>query len=187
MNEKQSRLLRLSVTALVMLAELAHLAWEHFNGGVLSHHILQRADLPAISNWWGTLLLPALTWFLTGRILRRMALDSGGREATAKWAVRVAAGFVGALLYGLLLALTFTLYYETISFYLFLGMFLAALLIPVYRAEYVLGFILGMTFTFGAVLPTIVASLVAAVSAALHFVVRLIIRFGARNFQNALS
>gem|GEM_PF-5307569 len=29
----------------------ALLTYEHFNGGVQSHHLLDRRDLPAISNW----------------------------------------------------------------------------------------------------------------------------------------
>ena len=59
----------------------------------------------------------------------------------------VVAGFVGALLFGILLSVSFTNDYETIASYLFRGMFLLALLLPVYRAECVLGFVLGMTFT----------------------------------------
>ena len=55
---------RRTITVLVALAELGHLAWEHFHGGVVSHHLLNRADLPAISNAWGAVFLPALAWFL---------------------------------------------------------------------------------------------------------------------------
>jgi hypothetical protein len=163
---------RLYFTALVVLFELAHLAWEHFNGGVRSNHVLDRSDLPAISNGWGALLLPVLTWFLTGRIQRRIALHSGGKEAVSKFPASVVVGFVGSLLFGILLSASFANGYETISSYLFLGMFVLALLLPVYRAECVLGFILGMTFTFGAVLPTVVGSIIAAVSAVIHFFVR---------------
>ncbi len=172
MSEQQLPRLRLYSTAVVALAELAHLAWEHFNGGVHSHHILNRSDLPAISNGWGALLLPALTWFLSGRIQRRVALHPGGTEAASQLPAGVIAGFIGSLLFGVLLAGSFTSGNETITSYLFLGMFLLALLLPVYRAECVLGFVLGMTFTFGAVLPTIVGSIIAAVSAVIHLYVR---------------
>ncbi len=33
---------------------------EYFNGGVVSHNLLAREDLPAISNWWGLLTVPLL-------------------------------------------------------------------------------------------------------------------------------
>lgn len=172
MSEQQLPRLRLYLTALVMLAELAHLTWEHINGGVQSHHILNRSDMPAISNWLGLLLLPALTWFLTGRMQRRLALHSGAQEAASKPYVSVIAGLVGSLLFGILLSISFTNDLETIAAYLFLGMFLLALLLPVYRAECVLGFILGMAFVFGAVIPTVVGSVIAALSAVIHLYVR---------------
>jgi hypothetical protein len=172
MSEQHRSQLRLYLTGFVMLAELAHLTWEHFNGGVIEHHILHRSDMPAISNWWGLLLLPALTWFLIGRIERRIALHSGGKEAASKLPVRVIAGFIGSLLFGILLSVSFARHYESIASYLFEGMPLLALLLPVYRAECVLGFVLGMTFTFGAVLPTVVASIIGAGSAVIHLFLR---------------
>jgi hypothetical protein len=162
----------LSLTALVMLAELAHLAWEHFHGGVVRHHLLHRADMPAISNGWGLILLPALTWLLVGRIQRRMALRSGGQGPTSSLPARVVAGFAASLVIGLLLSVSFTRHYESVASSLFLGILLLAVVVPVYRAEFVLGFVLGMTFTFGAVLPTVFASLIGAVSAAVHVLLR---------------
>ncbi len=78
--------------------------------------------------------------------------------------VGVIAGFVASLIFGILLSVSFTSGYETVSSYLFLGMILLAVLFPVYRAEYVLGFVLGMTFTFGAVLPTAIGTMIALVS-----------------------
>ena len=168
MSEQRRPQLRLYLTGLVLLLELAHLTWEHANGGVVSHHILHRSDMPAISNWWGVLLLPALTWFLTGRIQKRLDLDSAVKGATTTLAV----GFVGSLLLGILLAVSFTNHFESIALYLFQGMLLLAVLLPVYRAECVLGFVLGMAFTFGAVLPTIAGFIVAAVSAVIHRSIR---------------
>jgi hypothetical protein len=178
MSEKKLPRLRLYLFALVMLAELAHLTWEHFKGGVHSHHILNRSDMPAISNWWGILLLTALTWFLTDRIQRRIALHSGGEEAASKLPVSVVAGFSGSLLFGILLAVSFANNYEAVAEFLFFGMCLLALLLPIYRAECVLGFVFGMTFTFGAVLPTAIGSVVAAVSTAIQLLVYpFIVRF----------
>jgi uncharacterized membrane protein YeaQ/YmgE (transglycosylase-associated protein family) len=162
MSDQPLQRFRVPLTAVVLLAALANLAWEHFNGGVQSHHLLHRANLPAISNWWSVLLLPALTWFAVGRVQKRV---------TAGLPMSVVVGFVGALLYGGILAAAFTYDYPTVTSYMFQGMFLLALLLPVYRAECVLGFVLGMSITFGAVLPTVVACVVAAASAVIGFVV----------------
>lgn len=162
---------RLLLTALVSLAEFGILAWEHFHGGVISHHILNRSDLPEISNWWGALLLPALAWFLIGRAQRRVSFLYEEHGTSTKFPASVLAGFGGALLFSALLALSFTSGHENISSFMFQGMILLAVLLPVYRAECVLGFVLGMTFTFGAILPTAIGSLLAAISAAIHLFV----------------
>lgn len=177
MNQQQLHRTRILVTTLIVLAELLHLAWEFTQGGVKSHHLLNRADLPAISNGWGILLLPVLSWFLLGRIATRLLSQSTAPDKKSKLPLSILVGFVASLLYGVALAVAFTQQQEAIAAYLFLGMLWVAVLIPVYRPEYILGFILGMTFTFGAILPTIVASLVAVVSAILHFLVRRIIKF----------
>ena len=146
--------------------------WEHFHGGIRSHHFLNSADMPAISNAWGLLLLPALAWFLSAFIQKRIALISGTNDSPQKLPLSVIAGFVGSLLVGILLSISFTSGHETITEYVFMGVLLLALLLPVYRAECVLGFVLGMTFTFGAILPTVVASAIAAFSALVHLCVR---------------
>ena len=163
---------RLALTALVLLAELAHLAWQYFDGGVASHHILQRADLPAISNWWGAVLLPALTWFLSGRIVRRIATLGHDTGASARIPGAIQAGFVAALAFGVFLSIAFTLDYTSVSSTMFLGVLVLAMVLPLYRAECVLGFVLGMAFTFGAVLPTVIGSLIAAIAAFFSFGVR---------------
>ncbi len=71
------------------------------------------------------------------------------------------------------MALSFTLNRESdvISF-MFFGLPIVALLLPVFKPEYVLGFVLGLTYTFGPVLPLIIASGVAFISALVHLVLR---------------
>lgn len=165
--QKYSRI-RLWLTVAVALAECTHLGWEHFNGGVMSHHLLNRADLPSISNAWGLLLLPVLTWFLGGRALKRVSAAPSAKAAAPGLPASVIAGFAGALTLGILLSACFTYGYEAAASFLFFGMFVLALLLRVYRPECVLGFVLGMSFTFGAVLPTVIGSIIAAVSAAAH-------------------
>lgn len=162
---------RLALTALVLLAELAHLAWQHFDGGVVSHNLGNRADWPAISNWWGAAVLPAVTWFLTGRIARRIAAHprNPGAGAGARIPGAIAAGFLAALAFGVVLSLAFTFDYTAVSSTMFFGVLALALVLPLYRAENVLGFILGMAFTFGGVLPVLIGSLIAAIAAVFGF------------------
>ena len=84
----------------------------------------------------------------------------------------IVVGFAGSLLFGILLSASFTHGYETITEYLFMGVLLLALLLPVYRPECALGFVPSTTFTFAAILPMIVASVIAAFSALVYLCVR---------------
>lgn len=151
------------VVALLIVA--VHLGWEHTHGGVRSHHLLARADLPSVSNWWGLLVLPVLGWLASRSASRRAALDS---RATT----RSVAAFAGSLLVGAALSASFTMGYESASSAIFLAALAAGLVLPTYRAEYIFGFVCGMTFVLGAVLPTIAASIGAAISAVAHLLVR---------------
>ena len=176
MNEQQAKRIRIYLTVAVLLAEIGHLAWEHFHGGIASHHFLNRADMPAVSNAWGLLLLPTISWFLGGIALRRSIATAaavtinapGGQAEAAGLARGVFVGFFAGLLFGASLAATFSLGYQDVTSILFFGMLLLALVFRVYRAECVLGFVLGMTFTFGAILPALVASVTAVISAVAH-------------------
>lgn len=176
MNEQQAKRIRIYLTVAVLLAEIGHLAWEHFHGGIASHHFLNRADMPAVSNGWGLLLLPAISWFLVGIALRRSIATAaavtinapGGQAEAAGLARGVFVGFFAGLLFGVSLAATFSLGYQDVTSIFFFGMLLLALVFRVYRAQCVLGFVLGMTFTFGAILPALVASVVAVISAVAH-------------------
>ena len=160
---------RIYFTAVTALVCVAQLTWEFFNGGVVSHHILHRADLPAISNWWSLALVPALTWFLTGAIATRVAACDPIHITRLK--ITVFSGFTGSFLIGVALSVAFQTDHLNVASMLFQGMFLLALFVRVYRAEYLLGFVLAMMFTFGAVLPTAIGSMVAAVAAVAHLLI----------------
>jgi hypothetical protein len=162
---------RLGLTVGVFLAELSHLIWDYRHGGVPSHHLLNNPDWPAVSNWWGALLLPALTWMLLGPIMRRMAAPAPDAGARAPRLRGSGVLFGGALLFGILLSVAFTNAYDTLAATLFLGMLAATLVVPLYRAEWVLGFVFGMALTFGVVLPTVIGAVVAAVAALIQLVV----------------
>lgn len=149
---------RIALTLAVLLAEVTHLAFEHLQGGIVSHHLLARPDLPAVWNGWGLLLLPAMAWFVSGRVARRL-----DRQVDRRRVLR------GALVgFGAALSLAFVGGLENGAAAVLLSAFALGLLLPAYRAECLLGFVLAMTFVFGAVLPLLVGGVVATVSAFAH-------------------
>jgi hypothetical protein len=159
-------------TGIVTVGIWSLLIWNHYHGGVPSHHILHRKDLPEISNWWGGLLLPLLTLFLTYRIQKRLIRNNDNESTPLKFPIKSAYGFLFALSFGILLSVFFTLGYSNLSRYMIYGLFVLALFFPIYRAECLLGFVVGMTFTFGAVLPTAVGILFASIGVILYLYVR---------------
>jgi hypothetical protein len=165
---------RLILATSAFAAEVLHLGWEYTHGGVPAHHLLNNPELPAISNWWGLLVVPLLVWFLVGRIQRRAAtlVQTGSRE---RFRTLAQARFGAALLWGAALALAFSLGHPSVT-WIFFGAFAAAMVAHAYRAEYVLGSALGMTFTFGAVLPVLIASTIAACSFAAHLLFGAVLR-----------
>jgi hypothetical protein len=172
MNEKKFFKIRLYFTATVAIAIWALLAWNHYHGGVPSHHILTDEELPAISNWWGALLLPLLTWFLLYRIQKRAFCRNDGYSETLNFLLRELYGFAGALVFGILLSVFFTFGYSDLPGYMLLGLFPFAMFFPIYRAECLLGFVMGMTFTFGAVLPTGVGTILGLIGLVLYLYIR---------------
>ncbi|WP_199730837.1 hypothetical protein [Luteimonas sp. 100069] len=158
---------RIWIVVAVAVAELAHLAWEHLHGGIVSHHLLADPGLPAVWNGWGLVLLPALAWWTSGRFVRRIARHDDRRRAM----VGGVAGFAVAAIAGVLLSAAFLQGREDLASLVLFSAFGLALLLPGYRAECVLGFVLAMTFVFGAVLPLMIASVVAGVSMLAHRVI----------------
>ncbi|WP_448142757.1 hypothetical protein [Stenotrophomonas bentonitica] len=146
---------------LAVIAAAAHLGWEYTHGGIRSHHLLNRADLPTISNAWGLLVLPVLGW-LAGSVVARRA------SAAFSVAHKALAGFFGALAAGCALSVAFIAGSESAAGAVFLGVLLSGLVLPTYRAEYLFGFVLGMTFVFGSILPTLFGLLAVGISAAAH-------------------
>lgn len=145
--------MRRQLTLAVALATGLLLAWQQLTTGVPAHHLLARADMPAISNWWGLLLLPLLAWVAASRIEARY-----GGVAAASGAVP---GFLGGLLFGGAVALFFSLGRADLCGYLMQGLVLLALFYPIYRSESLLGLAFGMTYAFGPVLPVLVACVLA--------------------------
>lgn len=154
----------MTLAALALMAEALHLGWEALHGGIVSHHLLQRADLPGLSNAWGLLLLPALAAWAAGRLPR-------SRGTPRDW-LPVALGFAVPLLLGASLSLAFQLQAQALTETLFFSLLLLALLLPAHRPESLFGFVLGMSWTFGAVLPTLIGGILAGLSWALRGVAR---------------
>lgn len=154
---------RFLLTLLVALCIWSLLIWRHFHGGVPSHHLLNRSDLPSVSNWWGGILLPFLTWLLVGRInMREGTIDSKA----------IMGGFFGALFYGIALSASIVNGFEQISSLMGPGLLIIALFLPIYRPQYFLGFVIGMTYAIGAILPTAFGVVVGLVSFVIYNYIR---------------
>lgn len=147
---------RILFTAIVTLLIWMHLAWDYFHDGVPTHYLLHRKDLPGISNWWGGIAIPLLTWFLLYRIKKRIYnIDTNGDPKNLN---NVLYAFLGAFLFGVLVSFFFTIGSE-VPGYMIIGLFILSFFIPLYRAEHLLGFVLGMAYTFGGILPIIFGSI----------------------------
>ncbi len=127
--------------------------------------------MPSISNAWGALVLPVLTWFLLFRIEQRLR-RAGAPTDESLYPRDVVFGFAVALLFGIVLSTSFVLKYADVPFFMLISIFVIALFVPVYRGEYLLGFVIGMTYVFGAVLPTGIGSILVFLSAVIYLVVR---------------
>ncbi|PIB26717.1 hypothetical protein [Maribacter sp. 4G9] len=131
------------------LLALLCILWEYYNGGVITHHLLARKDLPGISNWWGLLTLPTLAWISLTVILERQNKNQG----TENMVIR---RFLAAFIFGALASLLWEFKLDEILQYYILLPLPIALFKPVHLPEYLLGFVIGMLFTFGGILPIIV-------------------------------
>ncbi|KAA6432267.1 hypothetical protein ACD591_20465 [Rufibacter glacialis] len=177
MTKKEFFKIRLYFTAIIAVSIWSLLAWNHYHGGVPSHHLAANKDLPAISNGWGALVLPLLAWFLTYRIQRRIFDNREGSQDPKKYFLPTLVRFAGALLFGIAISTCFSLGYSEITDYLVLGLLPLALFFPIYRAECLLGFVMAMTVTFGAILPTGFGLFLVLVSLVLYRYIRPVIRY----------
>ncbi|MCX6205466.1 MAG: hypothetical protein NTZ19_04350 [Bacteroidetes bacterium] len=172
MNKPSFIAIQISATALVALFIGAILIWEKFHGGVVTHHLLQRSDLPGISNWWGIVLLPFLSWVSFYRIQKRFIQIDNGRNTQQIFIRNSVLGFLGALLFGIVLAVAFSNGYANFIDYQVDFLLLLLLFVPIYRSEYILGFVMGMSFALGAILPTAFALIIALLSSIIYLYLR---------------
>ncbi len=123
------------------------LFYEHTHGGIVSHHLLAREDMPAISNWLGLISIPLLAFLVMQSLQSRVARNE---EQALKW---IKAGFLGGLAYGLLMSGLWEFDLDAYMPPLLLLPLLLAFFLPLYRWECFLGMVLGMAWTFGGILP----------------------------------
>jgi hypothetical protein len=187
MNKNKFLKLRLYFTAIVTLAMWGFLARDHYHGGVPAHHILAKKDMPAISNWWGGILLPSLTWFLLYRIQNRIDATNKQKPDATEYLKPILYKFAAALLFGIVLSVFFTVGNIDMPGYMVLAIFLLALFFPMYRSEYLLGFVIGMTFTFGGVIPTVAGSIILSFCAIIYLVIRPAILYVAAKVTHTAS
>jgi len=152
---------RIQATIAVFILTFAFILWEYFNGGVVSHNLLAREDLPAFSNWWGLLTVPLLFWIGISLINRRQE-----NEITAF------KRFLVALTFGILMSVLWEFNIKSILQYLILFPILVAFFMPVHLPEYLMGFVLGMVFTFGGVLPILFGVILIVVCLIINKLVR---------------
>lgn len=158
---------RVFFTAAVTVIILTLLGWQHFHTGVPAHHILARNDMPVISNWWGALLIPLLTWISLQRIKRRTQISTTPESSTKSCLI-----FFAGLAFGISIAIAFMNDFQPFLENVPYILLLLALLIPIFYAEFILGFVLGMSYTFGAVLPTLFVLIMAGAGYILYRFVR---------------
>lgn len=172
MNKYSFKPIQIYATILVGIFICSLLLWEKFHGGVVTHHILHRSDLPGITNWWGIVLLPLLCWISFYRIQKRFIQINKFGITQQIFIKNTVLGFLGALLFGLVLAIAFSNGYTNFIDYQVDCLLLLLLFVPMYRSEYILGFVLGMTFALGAILPTAFALIIALLSSIIYLYLR---------------
>ena len=166
MAQKGALRLELPVVASALLFASIYLAWQATHGGVETHHLLARRDLPGFSNWWGLAIVPLIAWLAAWSVQRRSTADS--RELG-----KAAAGFAGAILAGIALCVAYLVDHTgNAPFYVLLALIASGFIFPIYRPEYYLGLVIGESLSFGLVLPAIVSLVPMGISAAFHLLVK---------------
>jgi len=164
---------KIGFTILTFLLTTSHILWDYFHGGVPIHNVLAREDLPAISNWWGLLTIPLLTWIVISLIQRRkstLATNSDNKQSD------VSIRFFGALIFGISISIFWHFRIENILQYLILLPIGISLFKPVHFPESLLGFVLGMFFTFGGVLPIMIGLILLTLSLIINTVVKFLLK-----------
>jgi len=137
------------VTTLVFL----HVIWDYNNGGVPIHHVLADKNLPGISNWWGCLTIPVVSWVLISLTQKRIQKTNATHTDTTAYPNNSFLGFILSLGFGIFISLLWEFRMEDILVYVIWFPVFFSLVTRVHYPEYALGVILGLVYTFGGILP----------------------------------
>ncbi len=159
---------RIWATVSITVALSSLLLWQYFHGGIPSHYFLADKNMPLVSNVWGALSIPMMTWFLLFRVGKRLFTAS----ASIPFPRNALIGFSSALIFAVVLGLSIQYSVEEFSGNVPFILFGLALFFPTYRAECFLGFILGLTYFVGGVLPVVVGGVFLLISAAIYLFLR---------------
>ena len=147
MKDKLNFKTRLSIAGIFTIIAWALIAWDYFHGGVPKHYLLHDDNMPGISNWWGALIIPILTFICLYRIDQRLSISEGDSKRI------VLTRFILAFLFSTVISITFSLGSDAPT-YLMLLTFVIAFFFPFYKSEFLLGYVMGSLYTFGAFIPT---------------------------------
>ncbi len=73
MTDERSYRFEFYVVAFALLYAAVYLGWQATHGGVVSHHLLDQRNLPAISNWRGLAIVPLVGGLAVWSVRRRVA------------------------------------------------------------------------------------------------------------------
>lgn len=166
---------KLLITLGAFVLTFIFILWEYFNGGVVSHNLLAREDLPSFSNWLGLLTVPLLTWIVIVLIERRNTKKTKYEIEKEERVTSVQTRFLVALLFGVAVSLLWKFDLRHILQYFILLPVVIAFFKPIYFPEYLLGFVIGMLFTFGGVLPIMIGSVLLIVCFVVYKFIRILI------------
>ena len=167
-SSKDFRNFTVGFTLVISIGLGALLLWQYLNGGIPGHYFLARKDMPLISNGWGGITVPLFSWFILGRIHKRLF----GVSTVISFPKHTLIAFLGSLMYGVILGVSIQGGIRVVSGNTPWFIALAALAFPIYRAEYFLGFVLGLTYWVGGVLPIVVGSVFVLAAFAIYTFIR---------------
>ncbi|NND80052.1 MAG: hypothetical protein HKN53_09140 [Maribacter sp.] len=167
---------RIKLPLLAFLVVGLCLALEHFTGGVVTHHLLARDDMPGVSNYWGLVSVPLLAFVVAYVIHRNRYKKTTSEEKLKQHEDVVFKRFIAALAFGITISLLWELRLESVLPYLILLPLLLAFFRPVHYPECLLGFVLGMVYTFGGILPILIGTVLLIIAYLINRIIRLLKR-----------
>lgn len=150
MRRQLDKTTKIIITGSCILITIALLLWEYTHDGVIVHYVMRSDTMPGLSNWWGLISIPIVSWLCVSLIRYEEAIEK--RTALVQNAARASS----TLILGLLISYFFITNSESLMpVYLTFLLVVLSFFIPLYKTEYLLGYILGTMFTFGTIIPVV--------------------------------